>query len=241
MSVFTPLFELLFRILRFFAIRILPRGLTGGQSFTNEMLRQYGPVFSGDIVNVSGWDDRDTEGGFYRNYFPKKKRYVVTNAPKMGKGYGSMKNSEIEEIALDLEKVLPGDMKRRFDVVLNISTLEHVFDIQTAFANLCALSRDSVILVIPAIQQIHVADYGDYWRMTTLGVVKMFQKHGFTPLVIKTNDQPFRPVFIFAIAVRDPQRYQGKISTVIDLEMGAKLYGSSLKERYIPHLLEIKK
>lgn len=226
------------RALRFVAVRVLPKHYTGGQFFANRMLRRYAPHFLGDIVNVSGWDDRDAEGGFYHDYFPEATSYSVTNAPTDGKGVGSIKPSHgITEIALDLEASLEPKMTKAYDLVLNVCTLEHIFDIETAFANLCTMSRDAVILVVPAIQQIHILDYGDYWRMTTLGVAKMFQKHGFTPLVIEANDQPFRPVFIFAIAVRDPEAYTGKIETSLRLQMGAALFGSSLKERYIDALL----
>lgn len=176
-------------------------------------------------------------GGVYRDYFTHKRSYAVTNVPRAGKGFGSISGGDVKEIPLDLEGVPPKQLEGKFDVVLNICTLEHVRDIETAFSNLCRMSRDAVILVVPAIQQIHVSDYGDYWRMTTLGVAKMFQKHGYVPLVIRANDQPFRPIFVFAIAVRDLKKYEGKLPPSLDLEMGAALYGSSLKKRYIPDLL----
>ncbi|MBI4812181.1 hypothetical protein HY798_01880 [Candidatus Falkowbacteria bacterium] len=185
-----------------------------------------------------GWDDRDKEGGFYRGYFKNCSNYIVSNVLGKEKGMGSVKKSEGEEIELDLEKPLTADFKGKFDIVFNHTTFEHIFNIEQAFKNLCELSKDAVILVIPVLQEIHVLEtYGDYWRMTTLAAAKMFKKYGFEPLVIQVNDQPFAPVYCFAIAARDQRKYERKIEKRLDFEMGKYLYGSGLKERYIESLL----
>ena len=236
-SVPTKIFFFLYRALRFAALRLLPNTLTDPRRAANVILRRYAPLFSGKIVNVSGWDDRDGEGGYYRDYFSEKTGYVVTNAPTDIKGVGSMAQTGIEELSLNLERPLPGAWKGAFDTVFNFSTIEHIRNVEEAFASICAMSRDAVILVVPSIQQIHIADYGDYWRLTPLGIVKLFQKHGFTPLVVEANDQPFNPIYTFVIAVRDAKKYEGRISVAINLEMGAALFGSSLKKRYIQGLL----
>ncbi|OGZ07225.1 MAG: hypothetical protein A2762_00530 [Candidatus Lloydbacteria bacterium RIFCSPHIGHO2_01_FULL_54_11] len=234
----TKCFFFCYRALRFLALRLLPRTLIDPRRAANMLLRRYAPEFSGDIVNVSGWDDRDGEGGYYRDYFTNKKRYVVTNAPTDIKGVGSMAGSAVLEFGLDLERPLPPEFAGKFDVVLNISTLEHVQNIEEAFKSICMMSRDALVVVIPSIQQIHIADYGDYWRLTPLGLAKLLQKNGFTPLVIKANDQPFNPIYTFALGVRDAEKYKEKIPTAIDLQMGAALFGSSLKERFVAQLLK---
>ena len=189
-------------------------------------------------MNVSGWDDRDGEGGKYHDYFPKCASYTVTNAPTDNKGFGSLKESNVRELQLDLTLPLTPALIQRFDVVFNHTTLEHIFEIETAFANLCAMSRDAVILVAPVLQQVHISrSFGDYWRPTTLAIAKLFRKNGFEPLIIITNDQPFFPVYCFAIAVRNAKEYGGKIATSLNFEMGAALFGSSLKRHPIEPLI----
>lgn len=154
------------------------------------------------------------------------------------KGYGSSTLAGVREINLDLTKPVPDELRSAFDVVYNHTTLEHIFDVERAFANLCEMSSDAVILVVPSLQQIHITEtYGDYWRMTPLGVAKRFLHHGFTPLVITTNDQPFAPIYTFAIAVRDPQKYKGKIEKYFNYEMGGVLYGSKIEGRFVEGIL----
>ena len=57
--------------------RVGAPGTRGDRS--NRPLREYLRTFEGDIINVSGWEDRDKEGGFYRDYFGSRSRYVVSN------------------------------------------------------------------------------------------------------------------------------------------------------------------
>lgn len=228
-------FLFLHKVFRSVAIRVLPKTLIHPRSFSNVMIRKYGGVFSGDMINVSGWDDRDSEDGYYRDYFLGHKRYVISNFAIADKGFGSVKSDNLEEIELDLEKPLREELRGAFDVVFNHTTLEHIPAFEIAFKNLCDMSRDAVIIVVPLLQQIHIAPtFGDYWRPTALGVYKLFRKHGFTPLVIKTNDQPFYPVYCFAIAVRNPKKYVGRIEQTFDFQSGGALFGSSMK----PHALE---
>lgn len=127
--------------------------------WSNRELRRFAGLFEGDIVNVSGWKDMDKEGGFYRDYFSNASTYTITN-------YNPDKTSCKEkepEIVLDLENRLPDELVSRFDVVFNHTVLEHVYDFRTAFHNLCLMTRDIVIIVVPFLQQMHVHDnYGDY-------------------------------------------------------------------------------
>ena len=226
------------RILRALGNRLLPKELVNARIFSNMMLRKYASFFEGDIINVSGWDDRDKESGCYQDYFKKRSSYIVSNAPEEDKGLGSMKMKDVKEIELDLMKPISDEYKEKFNVVFNHTTLEHIFDTQKAFQGLCDLSNDVVIIVVPVIQQVHIKSFGDYWRITTIGIAKLFLKNGFEPLIIKTNDQPFAPVYCFAIGVRNLNKYKDKIEKNINYEMGAALYGSSLKERYIEKILK---
>src|ERR1700733_3238191 len=106
-------FTFFHKLVRATAVRSLPKHLINPRSFSNMMLRRYGAQFSGDIINVSGWDDGDGEGHHYREYFPKKNSYVVSNAATEAKGIGSMRDSEVQEIPLDLNVPINADLKRK--------------------------------------------------------------------------------------------------------------------------------
>ena len=95
-------FAFLHRVLRSLALRLAPPELVDPRVFSNTLLRTYAPFFSGAVVNISGWDDRDGEGSWYREYFANKTSYAVTNAPTNDKGVGSIVGDDVEEIALDL-------------------------------------------------------------------------------------------------------------------------------------------
>lgn len=219
------------------ANRILDKRYIRPRNFSNLMLKKYAPYFSGDVINVSGWKDEDGEGGYYRRYFNNNSSYTVSNVFGQEKGLGSAKG-DYKEIELDLLTELPVDLVRKFDIVFNHTTLEHVYDFKGAFKHICELSKDIVIIVVPVMQQIHhTEDFGDYWRPTTMTIAKLFKENGLEPLVIKCNDQPFAPIYCFAIASRNSTRYANKFKKKIDFEMGKYNYGSSLEESFIKNLI----
>lgn len=151
---------------------------------------------SGFVVNVSAFDDRDKEGGFYRDYFPRAEAYHTTNFDSDKKGLMGE-----EDIYLDLEARLPGELSRQYDCVFNHTTLEHIYDIKTAFANLCELSRDIVVVVVPFLQEEH-GFYGDYWRVTPSTVNRMFAENGFSTVYLSASDARGAAVYVFAVGRR---------------------------------------
>ena len=171
--------------------------------WSNRELRRFGHLFSGDVVNVSAWEDRDKEGGFYRNYFPATASYSTTN---FGTSQDTLQHTD-NEIYLDLSKPIPPELERRFDAVFNHTTLEHLFEFQTAFANLCAMSRDVVIIVVPWLQPLH-SDYGDFWRFSPQALPRMFSREGLTTLHLSWNDDKGAAVYVFAIASRNPEAWR---------------------------------
>ncbi len=147
--------------------------------WSNKVLRQIAPVFKGNIINVSGWHDEDKEGCFYREYFSSADTYRISN---LG-GYRG--ESADTNYVLDLEGILPDSLKGRFDVVYNHTTLEHVFDVFTAVRNLCELSNDVVIVVVPFIQEQHTHDsFSDYWRFTPAGIKALFSANGMETVLL---------------------------------------------------------
>jgi len=145
--------------------------------WSNEVLRSIAPLFSGDVINVSGWLDEDKVGGIYRDYFVRARSYYVSN-------YKGSKGIEVNPSAnffIDLTaESLPNDLLGKFDVVFNHTTLEHIFDVQTAFRNLCQMSKDVVIVVVPFAQHLHYTEsFGDYWRFTPMSLRELFHKNQF--------------------------------------------------------------
>jgi hypothetical protein len=167
--------------------------------WSNEELLKISPMFDGKVVNASGWKDLDKQGGAYSSdYFSNASEYWITNWEKDARGFqGNLKN----EIYLDLEKDLPDELKENFDVVFNHTTLEHVFDVFKAFENLCLMSKDVVIVVVPFAQEQH-GSYGDYWRFTPWGIKRMFERFDVVPTYISANDGNKNSIYVFAVGTK---------------------------------------
>jgi len=178
------------------------RAFSVPRRWSNQELRKVAPLFPGPAVNVSAWEDRDKQGSFYRDYFTAASDYSITN---FGTDQGVLQGAQ-NEIFLDLEADLPEDLSRRFTTVFNHTTLEHVWDFKKAFGNLCALSSDIVVIVLPWLQPLH-ANYGDYWRFSPQAAVRLFSEHDFTTLYLSWNENANASVYVFAIASRDPAKW----------------------------------
>lgn len=173
--------------------------------WSNRQLRVIAPFFRGDVVNVSAWDDRDKEGRYYKDYFVNASSYSYTNY----RGYRGFQG-RANEYPLDLTDRVPDELKERFDVVFNHTTLEHIFDVRKAFANLCELSRDIVIVVVPFAQVQHESsDWKDYWRFTPTCLRALYQENRLS--VIYEAESPHRDagVYLLSVASRHPQRWHG--------------------------------
>jgi hypothetical protein len=190
------------------AMRRARRDLVRPREWSNKELRGIAPLFDGDVINVSGWRDEDKVGGHYRDYFSAAASYAISNfngSRGMADGSG--------DLFLDLEGEFPAELAGRFQVAFNHTTLEHVYLIGQAVANICALSSDAVILVTPFLQAVHFEEgsYGDYWRPTPACMVRMLEVNGFTTVYQSTNDNPWYIVYVVTVAVRDPARYAGRL------------------------------
>jgi hypothetical protein len=175
--------------------------------WSNVELKKFAHLFKGSVVNVSAWKDFDKEGTFYKDYFTNASSYSLTNYKEDARGFQGKEN----EIFLDLEQILPKKLERKYDTVFNHTTLEHIFDFQTAFKNICLLANDTVILVVPFLQHMH-STYGDYWRFTPLALKNMFEQQGFKIMYLSFNNQRHAAVYIFVIASRQPEKWKGIIN-----------------------------
>ncbi len=196
--------------------------------WSNEELRRFAHLFSGDIVNVSGWKDKDKEGNFYKDYFVNANNYYISNYKSDAKGFQGFDN----EFYLDLTQDLDKKYINRFDVVFNHTTLEHIYDVKKAFKNLCLISKDIIILIVPFLQQMH-GDYGDYWRFTPLAIRNLFEANGVRLLYLKFNNHRHASVYIFAIGSKEPEKWKSLINEGFNYECKKTFLDSF--EPYIGH------
>ena len=214
------------------------RGFQPGRRFrvprvwSNGVLRKMAPLFDGDVINVSGWRDDDKEGGKYRDYFTNASSYRLTN-------YGGFRGGIAEtDIALNLEADLPPELQGCADVIFNHTTLEHVFDVFKAVSNLCNMSRDVVIVVVPALQEEHFSDsYGDYWRFMSGSLHKLFSSNGLTPVYLASSPHRHCAVYHLCVATRFPDRWTGRLPTPLNpVNDGRSFFAESLLERVVTRL-----
>jgi hypothetical protein len=172
--------------------------------WSNRELRKLAPLFKGDIVNVSAWDDRDKEGGYYKDYFTQKNQYYLTNYS----GDRGLQGKE-NEYFLDLTQELPSELEKRFDVVFNHTTLEHVFEVRKAFQNLCLASRDIVIVVVPFCQEQHGKDmYNDFWRFTPTCLRYLFKENGLEVIYEAQNQDENAAIYLLFVGSQHPEKWR---------------------------------
>jgi hypothetical protein len=191
--------------------------------WSNRHLRLIAPLFTGRVVNVSAWDDRDKQGGTYRDYFANAASYEYTNYS----GDRGVQNMPGEHF-LDLTAPLPEAMKARFDVVFNHTTLEHVFDVRTAFANLCGMTTDVVITVVPFAQLQHEATtWKDYWRFTPTCMRALFAAHGLEVVYESCNEDRNAATYLVHAATRRPDHWRARMPAYEPIAVAGAWIGRS--------------
>ena len=166
--------------------------------WSNLELKKFSNNFYGKIINVSGWNDSDKDGSFYKNYFSNCENYSISNWSFSERGQENKLGKD--QYLIDLEDDLDNKLINKFEVVLNHTTLEHIFNINKAFQNLCKLSNDTVIIILPFMQEQHTtSDFKDYWRLTPQAVQKLFEKNNFKMAYVNANDDNNSSIYIFAV------------------------------------------
>ena len=172
--------------------------------WSNSELRKIAPVMRGDVINVSGWQDLDKQGGRYKDYFINADRYFISNYS----GFRGVQGSKAE-INIDLTASLPDDLVNKFDVVFNHTTLEHILDVNLALKNLCLLSKDIVIVVVPVAQEQHESEsWGDYWRFMPLSLRSLFTAFGLSVVYESVSKYRNAGVYLFMIASYHPEKWR---------------------------------
>lgn len=180
--------------------------------WSNKELKKICKHFGGSVINVSGWEDKDKEGGHYKDYFPRAINYTVSNYTP------SHSHKHTNEIHLDLEARLPRQYKAKFDTVLSHTNLEHVFDIFTAFKNHCLLTKDIVIVIVPFIQQQHETDeFKDYWRPTPSAIRELFRRNGLTTIYEAFNDEKNSVNYLLFVGSKQPGKWRNKLPAYKEL------------------------
>jgi hypothetical protein len=175
------------------------------RNWSNRELSKYAALFDGDVVNVSAGMDKDKEGRSYKGYFTRASSYSITNYQRL-----YLKESETTEHILDLS-VPNSAPKLAYDVVFNHTVLEHIFELDVAIDNICLMSRDVVITVVPFLQGMHMAPghFSDYWRLTPVALKKIFSLRGFETLYYNwSQSYPLSYVYIIHIASKFPETYK---------------------------------
>lgn len=177
--------------------------------WSNEELRMLAPLYSGAVINVSAGDDGDKSGRVYRDYFLNCSSYCKSNYQRADEAAG-------DGLRLDLAEDLSGhpELTQRFDVVFTHTVLEHVYEIHRAVENLCLISRDTVITVVPALQAYHHEEhvYKDFWRFTPFTLIRLFGNHGFKTVYLNWNRAAVGNVYLLHVASKHPQKWEGKLS-----------------------------
>ena len=203
--------------------------------WSNQELKKVAHLFRGTIVNVSAGDNIDKEGDTYDNYFINKDEFWITNfKPGSFRGYQGRTN----ELLVDLTKELPEELEEKFDVVFNHTTLEHIFDVFTAFKNLCKLTKDVVIIVVPFAQEQHESlGFYDYWRFTPTCLRTLFEKNGMQVIYESANNDFNAATYLFFIASKHPEQWKEKIPEYTAIKSAADWIGQEQSKGILGKLL----
>lgn len=199
--------------------------------WSNRELKKFAHLFQGRIINVSAWQDQDKEGNRYKDYFKSCFDYWISNYKNEARGFqGNISN----EIFLNLEEEIHKELIGKFDVVFSHTVLEHIFNIFIAFENLCKMSNDIVIIIVPFLQEQHAA-YGDYWRFTPLTINKLFETNKMNLIYINYNDYNCESIYIFAIGSKKREKWNiifndklNKLRLINNVFLGTKIIKNSL-------------
>lgn len=206
--------------------------------WSNIEIARIAPRFKGRVINVSGWADEDKFGDVYRNYFKGADEYLVSN---LGGGRQTGMERTLEDsLDIDLNAPLSERHFQAYDCVFTHTVFEHVFNIFQAAKNICDMSRDSIIFIVPFVQSVHYEEggYSDYWRMTPFCIERLFCEHGFKPVYRKGVDLPGSSIYYLYVLSKHPERHAGsfELSGFKDLPLGDDIYTARRIRRFLKYL-----
>jgi hypothetical protein len=176
------------------------------RAWSNDELHRLAPWFRPGcrVINVSGWLDKDKDGGVYADYFPKEKVYHVANYR-----HDKHRSSPDSDLFLDLSEPVPDALRGAYDVAFSHTVLEHVPDPAFSFRQIAALTTDLIVTVVPWKQKLHFSpgNYGDYFRMSPFVMRRWHEEAGFTVLWESYTPPPALDTYLFYFATRQRERY----------------------------------
>jgi len=173
--------------------------------WSNQEIRIVAGHIKGRVINISAWEDQDKEGGQYRDYFRNASQYQTSNFQ------GWRGDGIVSDYNLDLEGDVHEELLHAFDLVLNHTTLEHVFDIHKAMRNLCSLSKDAVMIVVPFMQHLHGPEDRDFWRPSPYALRRIFKDNGFQIIRETAGPAGGNVRYLFYLASCRPESWQGRL------------------------------
>ena len=176
------------------------------------------------VVNVSGWQDRDKEGGCYKDYFPSPTLYHISNYE------GDAARGAVAEtdLVIDLTKPLSIAHEYQYDIVFNHTVLEHVEEPTFAFSQIGKLTTDMIVTVVPFKQKLHFEHgmFGDYYRFTPFSMRRLHAENGFSVLYESYTPRPSLDVYLLYVGVRDVARHVDFPQRLADLRALNQRVGS---------------
>lgn len=138
-------------------------GPSKGRLESNQWLRTATRGVTGDVLSVGSRDDRDGEGGSYRDYFTSASSYTTSDVA------GDV------DLRLDARK-MPGVPDGRYNGIFCSGVLEHVDDFHTALSEITRIlaSGGTLLLGLPFRQAIHDGPL-DFWRFTKFAIGYMLK------------------------------------------------------------------
>jgi hypothetical protein len=181
-----------------------------GRTYSNVSLKRILPLLDvTSVLNVSGWDDGDKEGGRYSDYYPQKvTKYEVSHFEN---DY-LRSDTDLSKIVINLEDVNYQAVEK-FELVFSHTVLEHVFDQQNSFRIMCNLAEKYVVGVVPMINVLHWEEtYGDYWRFTPHGIRKLFENNEFKLVHLEIGPTSSISQYIIFVGARNSVSFTRDLS-----------------------------
>jgi len=171
------------------------------RAWSNAEIGPIAAAVTGDVVHVSAWLDEDKHGRTYRDYFSHARSYSTTN---VGGQRGDVGTADFH---LDLSMPLAPELVQAYDFVFNHTTLEHVYEVQTALDVLFGLTRSELLVVVPFMQVEHWErpSFADHWRMTRFGLTQACLDRGFEIVSLTSNHNAVWPIYYCLHARRRPE------------------------------------
>jgi len=175
--------------------------------WSNDELRKIVPYLpdGSRILNVSGWEDKDKEGSYYRKYFYNSSEYHIANYPS-----DRVRGNVYFDIPVDLNKKVSKELTNSYNGVFNHTVLEHISNPEFAFKQMSELTSDWMISIVPFKQKLHFEEdcFNDYYRFSPFSMRQLYENNGFTVLYETYTPEPSLDIYLFYMGTKHPENYR---------------------------------